>query len=168
MLIVSATISKPTLSDLSTAELGAWRGLLRVHSALIRDLDAQLEREHELPLTSYEVLLTLAGCPESRMRMSELADSVLLSRSGCTRLVDRLEREGLVTRGECAGDARGAYAVLTEAGLERFRAARITHLEGVRERFTSRFSEEELARMATLWDRVVPGASGIEPPCGEG
>jgi DNA-binding MarR family transcriptional regulator len=167
-LIVSATTFPPTLSNLSTAELGAWRGLLRVHSALIRDLDGQLEREHDLPLSSYEVLLTLEASPQSRMRMSELADSVLLSRSGCTRLVDRLEREGLVTRGECSGDARGAYAVLTEAGRERFRAARMTHLEGVRARFTSRFSEEELARMATLWDRVLPGAAGIEPPCGDG
>lgn len=165
---MSATTFTPTLSNLSTAELGAWRGLLRVHSALIRDLDGQLEREHDLPLSSYEVLLTLEASPQSRMRMSELADSVLLSRSGCTRLVDRLEREGLVTRGECSGDARGAYAVLTEAGRERFRAARMTHLEGVRARFTSRFSEEELARMATLWDRVLPGAAGIEPPCGDG
>lgn len=159
---MSATVSTPTASTLSTAELGAWRGMLRVHSALIRDLDAELEREHGLPLTSYEVLLTLSGAPERQMRMSELADSVLLSRSGCTRLVDRLERVGLVTRGNCPRDARGAYAVLTEAGVERFGAARMTHLEGVRELFTSRFSENELAGMATLWDRVVPGASGTE------
>ena len=155
-----------TAIPLGPAELGAWRGMLRVHSALIRDLDAELEREHGLPLSSYEVLLNLAGRPDARMRMSELADSVLLSRSGCTRLVDRLQREGLVTRDECPRDARGAYAVITEAGLERFRAAQVTHLEGVRERFTSRFSEEELEQLGTLWDRIVPGASGREPACG--
>ncbi len=163
---MSATISTPNASSLSPAELGAWRGLLRVHSALIRDLDGELEREHGLPLNSYEVLLRLSEATDRQMRMSELADSVLLSRSGCTRLVDRLEREGLVTRGECPGDARGAYAVLTDAGLERFDSARLTHLEGVREHFTSRFSADELAGLAALWDRVIPGASSTESGCG--
>jgi len=84
--------------ELSPAELGAWRGFLRVHSALSRELDSELVAEHGLSLSSYEVLLFLAESPDGRMRMAELAESVLLSRSGLTRLADRLERDGLVTR----------------------------------------------------------------------
>ena len=102
------------LSDPERAGLVA--GFLRVHAALERDLDAELIAAHGLPLSSYEVLLTVADAPEERMRMSEIADSVLLSRSGVTRLVDRLERDGLVERVPCEDDARGQYAVLTRAG----------------------------------------------------
>ena len=94
--------------DLCPAELVAWRGLLRVHASLLKQLDAELEAEHGLPLTSYEVLMHLADAPEHRMRMCDLADSVLLSRSGMSRLVDRLERDGLLCRAACTNDARGA------------------------------------------------------------
>src|ERR1700709_436402 len=83
-----------TAAELSTTELGAWRGLLRVHTAVVKALDAELTAAHELPLSSYEVLMTLEAAPGHRRRMAELADSVLLSRSGMTRLVDRLERGG--------------------------------------------------------------------------
>ena len=100
---------------LTKDELASWRGFLRVHAALARELDAELIAGHGLPLSSYEVLLTVADAPEERMRMSEIADSVLLSRSGVTRLVDRLERDGLVERIPCEDDARGQYAVLTAA-----------------------------------------------------
>jgi DNA-binding MarR family transcriptional regulator len=92
--------------------------------------------------------------------MSELADSVLLSRSGMTRLVDRLEREGLIERDQCADDGRGWFAVLTGRGAEVLAQARATHLAGVRERFLRHFGEEELQRLAAGWDRVVPGAGG--------
>ena len=101
---------------LTTAELAAWRGFLRVHSALTKQLDAELEAAHGLSLSSYEVLLFLADSPEGRVRMSELADSVLLSRSGLTRLVDRLERDGLVRRESCPSDLRGFNAVITDEG----------------------------------------------------
>jgi DNA-binding MarR family transcriptional regulator len=94
------------------------------------------------------------------MRMSEIADSVLLSRSGVTRLVDRLERDGLVERIPCEDDARGQYAVLTERGREAFDAARATHLAGVRRRFLERFECDDLRRMAGYWERLVPGATG--------
>ncbi len=144
---------------LSDTELAAWRGLLRVHSALLRDLDAELELKHRLPLTWYEVLITLDRAPHMRLRMSELADSVLLSRSGCTRLVDRLEREGLVERAECPGDARGSLAGITALGRDRLHEARPTHLEGVRRRFVDHLSEQELEALAGLWDRVLPGSA---------
>jgi DNA-binding MarR family transcriptional regulator len=147
------------LELLSGAELASWRGFLRVHAALERELDAELAERHGLPLSSYEVLLTVADAPGERMRMSEIADSVLLSRSGVTRLVDRLERGGLVERIPCEDDARGQYAVLTSRGRQVFDAARVTHLAGVRRRFLERFDDDELQRMAEFWERLVPGAS---------
>lgn len=157
----SATTSTAQLSDL---ELRAWRGMLRAHAALTRALDADLETEHGIPLTSYEVLLHLAAAPERRMRMSELADSVLLSRSGLTRLVDRMERDGLLARGSCASDARGAYAILTDAGSAKLSAARGTHLAGIRARFLDRLTEREQELLAACWERV-DSASVSLPAC---
>jgi DNA-binding MarR family transcriptional regulator len=144
---------------LSRRELAAWRGFLRVHAALERELDTELVEAHGLPLSSYEVLLTVADAPAERMRMSEIADSVLLSRSGVTRLVDRLERDGLVERIPCEADARGQYAVLTPRGRVVFDAARKTHLAGVRQRFLERLDADELQGMAGYWERLVPGVT---------
>ena len=141
-------------------ELGAWRGMLRVHSRLTKALDADLLREHRLPLSSYEVLLFLADSAEGRLRMSELADGVLLSRSGLTRLVDRMEREGLLRRERCEDDARGYHAIITDEGRELFARARATHLDGVRELFLDQLSDAELRTLAGLWERVSPGAAG--------
>ncbi len=144
---------------LTREELGAWRGLLRAHSSLTKALDAELTREHGLPLSSYEVLLFLADAPDGSLRMADLADGVLLSRSGLTRLVDRLERDGLLRRERCEDDARGYNAVITPKGRELFARARATHLDGVRERFLSRFSAAELRELGELWERVAPGAT---------
>ncbi|HWH13036.1 MAG TPA: MarR family transcriptional regulator [Solirubrobacteraceae bacterium] len=144
---------------LSARELGAWRGLLRVHAGLVKALDAELEQTHRLQLTSYEVLLYLDGESDGRMRMCDLAESVLLSRSGLTRLIDRLEREGLVARHSCQQDARGAYAGLTEAGRAKLAAVRPTHLAGVRAHFLAHFDEAEMDRLAGYWERVAPGSA---------
>src|SRR6185369_5866154 len=144
-----------TISRLDTRELRAWRGLLHVYAQLSKALDAQLVAEHGLPLTSYEVLMYLSDADGGRMRMNELADSVLLSRSGLTRLVDRLEREGYLERCSCAHDARGAFAVLTPAGREKVESARVTHLAGVREHFLSKFSSDELEVLGDAWQRVL-------------
>jgi DNA-binding MarR family transcriptional regulator len=144
---------------LTREELGAWRGLLRVHAGMTKALDAELVREHGLPLSSYEVLLFLADAPDGSLRMSELADGVLLSRSGLTRLVDRMEREGLLRRERCEDDARGYNALITDKGRELFADARRTHLDGVRKRFLSRLSGEELRTLARLWEKVAPGAA---------
>lgn len=141
---------------LNECELRAWRGLVRAHASLAKLLDAELESEHSLPLTSYEVLSHLEGAERGRMRMCDLAEQAQMSRSGLTRLVDRLERERLLERCSCEHDARGAYACLTDAGRERLQAARGTHLAVVREHFLSRFTEAELAALAGLWDRVTP------------
>jgi DNA-binding MarR family transcriptional regulator len=145
---------------LTRDELGAWRGLLRVHAHMTKRLDAELMREHRLPLSSYEVLLYLADSPEGRLRMSELADSVLLSRSGLTRLVDRLERDGLLRRRRCEQDQRGWFAEITDEGRDLFERARVTHLDGVRELFLTRLTRDEQRTLAALWEKVSPGAAG--------
>src|SRR3954447_935949 len=151
-------VSPETSVNLSALELGAWRGLLRVHTALVKALDAELAEAHDLPLSSYEVLITLESAPNRKRRMAELADSVLLSRSGMTRLVDRPERAGLLVRDTCTDDGRGCYAVLTEKGADLLARARPTHLDGVRERFLRHFSRDELVMLAGMWERVLPGA----------
>jgi DNA-binding MarR family transcriptional regulator len=150
---------------LSGEELAAWSGMLRAHSKLTRQLDAELESGHGLPLTSYEVLLFLEGAENGAMRMSELADSVLLSRSGLTRQVDRLVREGLVERRKCATDARGSLAVVTDSGRAALTRARRTHLDGVREHFLEHFSEEELRALGEFWDRLLGAEAGDAPSC---
>jgi DNA-binding MarR family transcriptional regulator len=99
----------------------------------------------------------LAAAPGQRMRMSELAESILLSRSGLTRLVDRLERDGLLCRETCAQDARGAFAKLTPAGASRLAAARATHLAGIRAMYLERMSEEEQELLGDLWERLLGG-----------
>ncbi len=139
---------------LSPEELGAWRGFLSAHARLTKGLDAELREAHGLPLGSYEVLLFLAQAPGGSMRMAELADGVLLSRSGLTRMVDRLERDGLVRRERCDSDARGYLAVITEGGRAAFRDARVTHIDGVRRRFLDRISPEEQRRLGRLWERL--------------
>ena len=161
---MSPPTETPAVHELSAEQLAAWRGLLRVHSALVKSLDAELIAGHELPLSSYEVLINLQAAPGRRRRMAELADSVLLSRSGMTRLVDRLEREGLLARDTCASDGRGTFAVLTQAGEDMLRRARATHLDGVRERFLRHFSEAELRSLAGFWERVLPGAADLSRP----
>jgi DNA-binding MarR family transcriptional regulator len=144
------------VEGLCPAELEAWRGLLRVHASVLKALDAELDAAHGLPLSSYEVLTQLADAPDHRMRMCDLADSVLLSRSGMSRLVDRLERDGLLVRCACSHDARGAFACITDAGLALLEQARPTHVAGIRRRFLAQFGEDELRLLATFWDRVAP------------
>ncbi|MHB8234743.1 MAG: MarR family winged helix-turn-helix transcriptional regulator [Solirubrobacteraceae bacterium] len=142
--------------DRTEAGHRAWRGLLRAHACLSKRLDAALDQAHGLPLTSYEVLDRLEDSSGGRMRMCDLADQAQLSRSGLTRLVDRLEREQLIERCSCQQDARGSFACLTPAGRQRLADARVTHLAVVREQFFSRFSELELSLLADMCQRVAP------------
>ena len=149
-----------TVGEPAEPGLRAWRGLLRAHACLTKRLDAELERCHGLPMSSFEVLHHLARADAGRMRMRDLAEHAQLSRSGLTRLVDRLERDGLLYRCSCDHDARGAYACLTAAGRKRLEAARETHLALVREQFISCFSAAELAEMAEILERIAPSDSG--------
>src|SRR3954468_20099891 len=150
-------LDEAEVAQLDERELRAWRGMLRVHATLTKALDAELEAEHGLPLSSYEVLLHLDDAEGQRMRMSDLATTVILSRSGLTRLVDRLEREGLIARESCPSDARGSFATLTAAGRRKLAAARETHLAGVRSMFVDHFSDEELELLGSAWERLLPG-----------
>jgi DNA-binding MarR family transcriptional regulator len=140
--------------QLDELELAAWRGMLLTHSRLIAALDEELEREHGLALGSYEVLLQLAEAPDHSLRMGALAERLLLSRSGLTRLVDRLAARGMVERHTCPSDRRGTYARLTDAGMASFDEARPTHLRGVREHFLSRLENRDLEQLADAWRRV--------------
>ncbi len=155
--------------DLGPAELAAWRGMLRAQASLLHDMDAELTAAHGLALRSYEVLLRLQEAPRRRLRMSDLSHSVLLSASGVSRLVDRLERHGLVRRERCSADGRGYWTVLTPRGELKFGEARATHLAGVRRLFLRHFAGDDLARLADYWERLLPGATRpVVPPAGDG
>jgi DNA-binding MarR family transcriptional regulator len=134
--------------------LASWRVFLRAHAVITRRLESELLAEQDLPLASYDVLVQLVDAPGHRLRMTELASAVLLSRSGLSRLVDRLQREGLVSREAASEDGRGMYAALQPAGLSRLRDAAPTHLRGVAEHMTSKFSDDELDALRALLNRL--------------
>jgi DNA-binding MarR family transcriptional regulator len=136
--------------------LAVWRTFLRTHTETVRRLERDLAERSDLPLSWYDVLLQLAEAPDHRLRMAELAARVLLSRSGLTRLVDRLQFDGLVTRAPYPGDARGTYTVLTAAGLDRLRNAAPVHLAGIREYWLSHFTDDELTQLGELLTRIDP------------
>ncbi len=140
-------------TELDDLEHAAWRAFLRTHARVARRLEADLMASGKLPLAEFDVLFQLALAPGHRLRMNELADRVLLSRAGITRLVDRLVADGLVARLKCASDARGAYAVLTDEGRSRLDEARPGHMAGVRRYFLASFSRSELAILAELLAR---------------
>jgi DNA-binding MarR family transcriptional regulator len=152
-------------TGLSSAELATWRAFLRAHATVTRRLEAELVAEHELPLPSYDVLVQLSEAPERQLRMTELADRVLLSRSGLTRLADRLERDGLLRRQACPSDARGTLAVLTDAGLARLEAAWPTHRRGVAEHVTGRLTPEEVVELGRLLGKLVGDGPLPEDAC---
>jgi DNA-binding MarR family transcriptional regulator len=132
----------------------AWVGLLRAHAALTRALNADLVHQHGLTINDYEVLLHLANADGRQLRRVDLADRLILTASGITRLLDGLERAGYVEKGHCASDARVTYAVLTDEGLAKLREAADTHVGGIRDVFESRFSETELDAVAELLARL--------------
>jgi DNA-binding MarR family transcriptional regulator len=146
-------VTSQVLSEQSSG-VTAFISLLRAHAALTRDLSAKLTLEHGLTLSDFEVLLRLSRAPERRMRRVDLAEQVLLSASGVTRLLDGLERQGLVERAACSADRRVVYAVLTEAGLERLRAAAETHFAQIDAILDARFDADEMAQLTALLDRL--------------
>lgn len=127
--------------------LASWRAFLTAHALVSRRLDDDLRTEQEMTLAEYAALLQLAEAPDRRLRMNQLADSIVLSRSGVTRLIDRLEADGLVARSHCSSDGRGAEAVLTEAGHARLRQASRTHLRGIEAYFLESVSPIDLAAL---------------------
>ena len=146
--------------------VAVWRAFLRTHSSVLRQLERDLVAATGMPLSWYDLLLQLAEAPERRLRMADLADKVLLSRSGLTRLVDRLQAEGLVTREPFPGDARGLYTVLTASGLDRLRHAAPTHLGGVQAYWLSKFSDDELRALDALLGHLDTDVAA-DPACAD-
>jgi DNA-binding MarR family transcriptional regulator len=156
----AAPHASPRLPD---PRFAAWRIFLHAHARLTRRLDEELRAAHGLSLAEYDALVQLASVRGRRLRMSVLADRVLLSRSGITRLVDRLVADGMVERTACTTDARGAEATLTRAGIDRLRAASETHLDGVRRYFLETVSAEDQASIERGLGCVM---DGLERPMG--
>ena len=130
-------------SLLAPEERVLWRRFVETHAAIVRRLDEDLRVQSGLTLSSFEVLYELIRAPGNRLRMAELADRLLFTRSGVTRLVDRLERNGFVERNDCAHDGRGVYAIVTKKGYDTFEAAAVPHVEGVRQLFFDRLDGQE-------------------------
>jgi DNA-binding MarR family transcriptional regulator len=146
---------------LSSQGLSAWVAFLRGHAALTRELNAQLVADHGLTMNDYEVLLRLSHAPDRRLKRVELAQSVLLTPSGITRLLDGLEEAGWVEKASCASDARITYAVLTEPGVDKLREAAASHLADIDRLFAAHFEDSELETLARLLGRI-DGAESTE------
>jgi DNA-binding MarR family transcriptional regulator len=143
-----------TAATPTTDRLASWVGFLRTHAAITRELNAELQNEHGLTLSDYEVLYRLSRAEGGLMRRVDRAESVLLTASGITRLLEGLERSGYVEKASCSADARVTYAKLTEAGRRKLDEARVTHLRGVEELFTGRYSDDELETLSELLSRL--------------
>jgi DNA-binding MarR family transcriptional regulator len=142
-----------TTSETSPA-IEAFVRLVRASAAVTRQLSAQLNADHGLSISDYEALLRLARAPDLRMRRVDLANGLLLTAGGVTRLLDGLERDGFVAREECASDRRVSYAVLTEAGRAKLREASKSHTRQIRELLGASYDDDELAQLIALLDRL--------------
>jgi DNA-binding MarR family transcriptional regulator len=150
-------------SPLNDQEMAAWRAFLRAQATVLGALERELESERGLPIAFYDVLAVLSEADDGRLRMSELAKRVVLSRSGVTRLVDRMERQGLVQREQCPADRRGYETVITAAGRKVLEDAWPVHARGVAQHFAQHLSGEEARVLAEALGRMAP-TGGDECP----
>jgi DNA-binding MarR family transcriptional regulator len=151
--------------QLSPTSVQAFIGLIQGHAAATRELSADLVRDHGLTINDYEALLRLERADERRLKRVELAESLVLTPSGVTRLLDGLERAGYVEKGSCDSDARITYAVLTDAGLDKLREASSSHVAQIRTFFEQRFSESELVALAELLGRLPQSSDDVPADC---
>jgi DNA-binding MarR family transcriptional regulator len=158
-------VTSQVLTTQASPSVDAFARLLRAHAALTRELSARLVADHGLTITDYQCLLTLAQSDEGAMRRVDLAERLMLTPSGVTRLLDGLERDGWVTKGTCESDARVTYAVLTDEGRERLESAGRSHVAQVRELFEQQLSPEELDTLVELLGRLPGGAAGRGEAC---
>ena len=142
-------------SDTVQVQLDAWRGFLESYRRLVDVLAAELEGETGLPLDWYEVLLYLDRADGHRLRMHQLAESLLLSRSAATRFVDRMEASGLVERKMCAADRRGTFVAMTQAGATAFRRAAPVHRRGIEVHFTGLLTDDETVTLSRSFERIL-------------
>ena len=147
----------PEPDAFSPEEFHAWRGLIRLREAVMREIDHRLRQDSDLSLADYGVLVTLVTAPDLRLRMSSLGAQRMLTPSGITRVVIRLEERGLVRREPDPADGRAAFAVLTRPGLEALRHAQVVHHAAVRELYLGRLTQHELDRLARLFEKALPG-----------
>ena len=148
-------MAKQAVRKVTAETLEPWRLFLQAHAALVERLEHELRERRDLPLTWYEVLLHLAAAAEGRLRMSDLARSLLLSKSGVTRLVDRMEEAGLVERDTCSSDRRGSFARLTAKGRTVYKKAAPVHLAGVEEHFLERLTPAEAKTLTKAFGRLL-------------
>lgn len=148
----------PEPHPFTPAEVGAWRGMLRVHATVFRELDRRLLTDHGFGVDAYGVLVTLVGADGFALTIGDLGERRNLSPSGISRSVDRLTKIGLVERKTNPADGRSLLVGLTSQGLARLRAAQVTHHEIVRRLMLDRLGEEDQKRMAKLWEKAMPGA----------
>src|SRR4051794_3013587 len=165
---VPTAVPAPASSIADAPGIEAWRTFLQAHARVTRRLDDELQAAHGLSLAEYDALLQIATTPGRRIRMNVLAERVLLSRSGITRLVDRLEAQGCVERIACETDARGQEALLTAAGLDRLREAAATHLDGIRRSFLDRLEPADLAALESALGKVAAPLGPDRRPVHEG
>lgn len=147
----------PEPDPFTPEEFAAWRGLLRLRETVTRVLDERLRAEHRLSLDDYGILITLVGQPDLRLRMSHLGEQRMLTPSGITRAVARLEERGLLRREQDPSDGRAFFATLTPDGARALRQAQRSHHAIVRELYLGRLSEDELAALGALFEKAVPG-----------
>jgi DNA-binding MarR family transcriptional regulator len=150
--------SLPTVGDVPAPQLHAWRAFLEAHARTTERLERELREEQGIPLAWYDVLVHLHEADGHRLRMQELAGEVLLSKSGLTRLIDRMERAGLVRRAACAEDRRGTFAELTDGGRQTLRRTAPTHLRGVGEHFAAHLSDDEADILQRALYRIADAA----------
>lgn len=159
-MATTATPARPK-SPISDVALDAWRNFLRANSRLTRELDDELRERHNTTLGDFDVMMQLHLAPSGRLKMCDLAAAIVLSPSGLSRRVDRLERAGLVKRERGSSDARNIETHLTAAGKRRLAQLRKTHLAGVRQRFSERFNDAELETLSELLGRLRDGEAGV-------
>ena len=142
-----------------------WASFLQSHAALVDVLESELQAQRELPLSWYDVLMTLAQAPRAEMRMQDLARGVLLSKSGLTRLFDRMEQAGLVERKSCPSDKRGTLAAMTPEGRRVLRRAMPIHGRGVAEHFLAHLTDDETVAMQSAFDKILAALGHSTPDC---
>jgi len=147
----------PEPEALSPEEFQAWRGLIRLREAVMREIDRRLHQEGLISLADYGVLITLVTAPGLRLRMSDLGAQRMLTPSGITRVVVRLEAQGFVRREPDPADGRAAFAALTRPGLEALRRAQVVHHATVRELYLGRLTKRELERLTAIFEKALPG-----------
>ena len=161
----------PEPDAFTSEEFLAWRGLIRLRETAMNEIDRRLRESGELPLSDYAVLITLLSAPRLRLRMSDLGARQLLTPSGISRVVARLEQRGLLRREADPADGRASFASLTRQGLEALRRAQVVHHATVREVYLGRLTARELERLARLYEKALPGVvnAPVWPaPCQEG